>query len=184
MELKIVHRVNLLPADSAESCWAAAASMLYGGGRPLAARWPKSPPAEAASDPDSPDAPAVAVPPHLASGTLAQFAHEWALELLPPRQWGVADFAELLKAVPLWTGAYRPNGHAMVLTGLFGDGSPGGTYVTALDPLPESTGAVLRLPFSVWAHRYSLPTMHVLYRPARVSAPRPTPWEPARAEEE
>jgi hypothetical protein len=58
----------------------------------------------------------------------------------------------------------------MVLCGLFGDGSPAGTYVTALDPWPADTGTVHRLPYAVWAQRYSAQTMHMLHRLVRTTA--------------
>ena len=170
VEINITHRVRLLPAARVESCWAAAAEMLYDGARPHAAQWPKSTMAiEFGVDgPTLPPQP----PPHRAACTLSQFAREWGLEVLAPRDWNPARLAEALDPRPLWAGAYLPNGHAMVLCGLFGDGSPGGTYVTALDPWPADTGTAHRLRFAVWAQRYSLHTMHVLYRPARARAPR------------
>jgi Papain-like cysteine protease AvrRpt2 len=170
LEIKIAHRVELLAAGGFESCWAAAAAMLYGGGRPAGARQ---------TAPDSPshgDAGATAVvttPVHVAAGTLAHFARQWELTLLRPREWTPDGLSKLLERRPLWLGAYRPNGHAMVLAGMLGDGTAGGTHLTVLDPLPRDRGAVHCLPFSVWAARYSLASMHVLHRPIRERAADP-----------
>lgn len=169
MEINITHRVRLLPAARVESCWAAAAEMLYDGTRPRSAQWPKS---TMACEPGAEEQLSPPPPPHQAVCTLSQFAREWGLEVLPARHWTPADLAVVLTPRPLWAGAYLPNGHAMVLCGLFGDGSSGGTYVTALDPWPAESGTVHRLPYAVWAQRYSLHTMHVLYRPTRARVPR------------
>ena len=169
MEIKITHRVTPIPAARVESCWAAAAEMLYDGARPRAAQWPRS---TTASEPGADGKSSPPLPPHQSACTLPQFAREWGLEILPPQDWTPTRLAHALTPRPLWAGAYLPNGHAMVLCGLFGDGSPGGTYVTALDPWPADTGTVHRLPYAVWAQRYSLQTMHVLYRPAPAWTPR------------
>jgi hypothetical protein len=167
LEVKIAHPVELIPAKAAESCWAAAALALFGGTRPLGAR-AISPLASGDSNGDGPaDS---ATPLHVGPSTLAEFSQQWGLTLLRPRDWTVDALATLLERRPLWLGAYRPNGHAMVLAGMLGDGTPGGTHLTILDPLPPQTGAVHRLPFSVFAARYSLAAMHVLHRPVRQSA--------------
>jgi hypothetical protein len=177
VEINITHRVRLLPAARVESCWAAAAEMLYDGARPRAAQRPEP---VITNQPDVDDQTSPSAPPHQAACTLSQFAREWGLEVLPPQDWTVSRLADALRPRPLWAGAYLPNGHAMVITGLFGDGSPGGTYVTALDPWPAETGTVHRLPYAVWARRYSAQAMHMLYRPARVTTLRSAAFPFAR----
>ena len=160
MEINITHRVTPIPAARAESCWAAAALVLHNGARPRAA--------QVTAPMVTPDTGAVATAPHPAhvgAGTLAQFALEWGLERLTTNDWTAPGLARILAPRPLWAGAYLPNGHAMVLTGLFGDGSPGGTHVTIFDPLPAGAGSMYKLPFSVWATRYPLRTMQLLFRP-------------------
>ena len=165
MEIKIDHPVQLIPAARAESCWAAAASMLYGGGRPLAASHARES-AERIGD-------TLASALHAGPSTLAQFALQWELVTVHPHAWTLHALADLLARRPLWAGAYRPNGHAMVLSGMLGDGSDGGTFLTVLDPWPPATGAVHHLPFSVWQTRYSLPSMYVLHRPMLPPPPDP-----------
>lgn len=168
VEINIVHRVTPIPAVRAESCWAAAALVLHNGARPRAA--------QGTAPTDTPDTGAVATaahPAHVGAGTLAQFALEWGLERVPSDDWTAPELARIMASRPLWAGAYLPNGHAMVLAGLFGDGSPGGTHVTICDPLPADVGSVYKLPFSVWATRYPLRTMQLLFRPP-LSGQRPS----------
>jgi hypothetical protein len=102
---------------------------------------------------------------HIAASSLPAFAYEWGLQLLRPQRWTVQGLAQLLAHRPVWAGAYRPNGHAMVLAGMLGDGSDAGTFLTVLDPWPPETGSIDRLPFSVWAGRYSAGSMYILHRP-------------------
>jgi hypothetical protein len=157
LEIKIEHLLDLVPAARAESCWAAAASMLYGGGRPLAAAYARESGRQTGED--------SAAVLHTGPATLPQFALQWELTVLRPRPWTLDALTDLLSRRPLWAGAYRPNGHAMVVTGMLGNGTPGGTFITVLDPLPPDTGKVHNLQFSVWQTRFSLPSMYILHRP-------------------
>ena len=55
--------------------------------------------------------------------------------LAPPQSYTIEGWRELLEQNgPLWLGVAVPSGHAVVITGLSGDGTPEGTIVRYDDP--------------------------------------------------
>ena len=134
------NEVPLVPQTTGMSCWAAAAAMLVG--------WRES----LAVDPDE-----------LARGAgrwhefqrglhpvdVAALAAEWGL-VMEQRDdiWEVDQFRALLEQQgPLWVGEASPGLHAIVVTGLFGDGTPDGTRARINDPWPVG-GRALHAPSS------------------------------------
>ena len=147
--------VQLVPQPTSMSCWAAAAAMVVG--------W---------RDRVSVDPAAVAS----GSGFWSEYTsglwprdHDdmgraWGLVVEPPQSYSVDGLRALIERNgPLWIGLLMPSGshgfpdaygHAVVVTGLYGDGTPGGTKLRILDPLPEGTGSRYELSLAEFARRY------------------------------
>ena len=127
------NEVPLVAQTTGMSCWAAAAAMLIGWRERLAV------------DPDE-----------VARGAgrwgefknglhpedVAAFADRWGLVAEHGDDvWAVDRFRALLETFgPLWVGEASPGLHAIVVTGLHGDGTPAGTQVRVNDPWPVGGG--------------------------------------------
>lgn len=127
------NQVPLVAQTTGMSCWAAAAAMLVGWRERLVV------------DPDD-----------VARGAgrwrefrnglhpvdVAALADRWRLAMEQGDDvWEVARFRDLLEAHgPLWVGEASPGLHAIVVTGLYGDGTPEGTRVRVNDPWPVGVG--------------------------------------------
>lgn len=133
------NEVPLVPQLTGMSCWAAAAAMIVG--------WRDSVPVE---------------PEEVArgSGTWASYrdgldpadvpslAAAWGLHLETPREITLEGLRRMLEEQgPLWAGEASPGLHSVVLTGIYGDGTPDGTFVRINDPWPEGRGARYRRSF-------------------------------------
>jgi hypothetical protein len=125
--------VELVPQLNAFSCWAAAAAMVVG--------W---------RDKISID------PSQIAAGTgqwaayarglrpenHRDLADAWRLEMDPPQCYSVEAFRHLIETKgPLWVGVAVPSGHAVTVIGMYGDGTPDGTFVRFHDPWPPGAGS-------------------------------------------
>jgi hypothetical protein len=136
--IDVRHDVQLVPQQTGYSCWAAGAAMLVS--------W---------RDKVSVDPSEIA----RANGYWAQYAaglhpedvgmfRTWRLTPEPAQSYTVAGFADLLrKHGPLWVASAEPGPHIRVVTGIVGDGSPGGTLVYISDPWEQGMAA-FRLPNS------------------------------------
>ena len=126
------HEVQLVPQLTGFSCWAAGAAMLVS--------W---------RDRISIDPSEIA----RANGYWAQYAaglhpedvgmfNTWRLKPEPAQSYTVGGFAELLRRHgPLWVASAEPGPHIRVVTGMVGDGTPGGTLVHVNDPWEQGMTA-------------------------------------------
>ncbi len=127
------NEVPLVPQTTGMSCWAAAAAMLVGWRERLAV------------DPGE-----VAIGAGrwrefrngLHPVDVAQLAAHWRLTVLDEDV--MEDVDRLRRALetygPLWVGEASPGLHSIVITGIAGDGTRGGTAVRVNDPWPVGTG--------------------------------------------
>jgi hypothetical protein len=120
--------VQLVPQPSNYSCWAAAAAMVVG--------WRDS----MSLSPES-----VAAICHRTTATgldpaqVGQFAQEIGLIAEPPACYPADSIRQMLTSYgPLWIGADVPGLHAIVVTGMYSDGS--NTYVRISDPWDRAAG--------------------------------------------
>jgi hypothetical protein len=126
------NEVPMVPQLTGMSCWAAAAAMIVG--------WRDR---------------VVVSPEEVASGSGRWGAYEdgllpadvdtlartWGLSVEPARDWNVESLRERLEEVgPLWLGEASPGLHSIVVTGIYGDGSPDRTFVRINDPWPVGRG--------------------------------------------
>jgi hypothetical protein len=121
--------VELIPQPTNDSCWAAAAAMVAG--------W----------------AGLVSMPaPPLHPEDYPQVADRFELAMQPPQSYGIDGFRRMLEdRGPIWVAAVQPfpggpSYHAVVVTGMYGDGNPDGsdTWLRVNDPwdrLPGSPGS-------------------------------------------
>ena len=127
------NEVPLVAQTTGMSCWAAAAAMLIGWRERLvvdpdevargAGRWSE-------------------FKNGLHPEDVAAFADRWGLVAEHHDDvWEVDRFRQLLETFgPLWVGEASPGLHAIVVTGLHGDGTPEGTHVRVNDPWPVGAG--------------------------------------------
>lgn len=125
--------VELVAQPTGVSCWAAAAAMVVG--------WRD----QICITPDT-IASLFGANTHQALYPRDHKALADALGLVaePPQSYLVAAFRRMLEAKgPLWVGIRTDDGwnHAVVVTGLYGDGSPDGTFVRVNDPWGRAPGA-------------------------------------------
>jgi hypothetical protein len=143
-EFDIWYEVPLVEQLTGMSCWAAAAAMLVG--------WRDCVCIEAAD---------------VARGTgrwesyrdglepsdVDTLARAWGLQIEPIRTYRVADLRELLARYgPLWVGEASPGLHVVVIAGMYGDGTPDGTFVRIADPWPVGRGDRYTVTFAAFAH--------------------------------
>jgi uncharacterized protein YycO len=111
--------VQLVPQFSGDSCWAAAASMVVG--------WRDRVSIDPAQIPRPAD--------------ITGLAQAFDLEGEPGQCYTVDGFADLLtRKGPLWVAALVPGFHAIVVTGVQGDGDPDTTLVYVSDPWEREPG--------------------------------------------
>ena len=86
----------------------------------------------------------------------AALADAWGLVKEPPQSYTIEGWRQLIEQNgPLWLGVAVPSGHAVVVTGLSGDGTPEGTAVRYHDPWPPGTGAKHQTkPFAQFIQEY------------------------------
>ena len=129
------HDVQLVPQPTTRTCWAAAAAMVVGWRDRLSI------------DPDEVVRGSAGLWSKMTGGGLPprnrdELAAVWGLATEPPRDYTVDGFADLLRRCgPLWIGVADPDGHAVVVTGISGDGGADTTSIHYHDPWPAGTGA-------------------------------------------
>lgn len=112
--------VQLVAQTTGDNCWAAAASMVVG--------WRDRMSIDPALLPRPADIPAL--------------ARAFDLEIEPAQSYTVDGFADLLtRKGPLWVAALVPGFHAIVVTGIQGDGDPDTTLVYVSDPWERDPGS-------------------------------------------
>jgi hypothetical protein len=125
--------VQLVPQLSNMSCWAAAASMVVGWRDQMSID-----PSEIARGAGQ----WAAYQNGLNPSDVPSLAAAWALVMEPPQSYTIEGFRQMIERNgPLWVGASVPGLHAIVVTGVWGDGSPDGTYVRIKDPWGRAPGS-------------------------------------------
>jgi hypothetical protein len=72
----------------------------------------------------------------------------------PPRRYTLAELRDLLERYgPLWAGEASPGLHVVVIAGMYGDGTPDGTFVRIADPWPIGRGERYSISFRELARR-------------------------------
>lgn len=125
--------VEVVPQTNDFTCWAAAAAMLVGWRDRISID-----PAQIAAG----AGPWAKYTAGLRLTDIARFADAWVLEAEHPQSYSIDSFRELVESRgPLWVAALVPGLHAIVVTGIYGNGSPDGTYVRINDPWGRMSGS-------------------------------------------
>jgi N-acetyl-anhydromuramyl-L-alanine amidase AmpD len=125
--------VELVPQMTGMSCWAAAAAMVVGWRDRISID-----PSEIARGAGQWQAYADGLNP----ANVPSLARAWRLKMEPPQSYSIDGFRQMLETKgPLWVGAVVPGLHAIVATGVYGDGTPDGTYVRINDPWGRAPGS-------------------------------------------
>jgi hypothetical protein len=124
--------VELINQPTDVTCWAASAEMVVG----WRDRISLDPGAIIAGS-----GPWAAYNKGLAPANVADLASAWNLTQESPQSYTVDGLRELLQAKgPLWVGAAVPGLHAIVITGLYSDGTIDNTFVRINDPWDRDPG--------------------------------------------
>ncbi|MEQ1868665.1 MAG: papain-like cysteine protease family protein [Vicinamibacterales bacterium] len=121
--IDIRYDVQLVPQQTGMSCWAAGTAMIAG--------W---------RDRTSIDPKAVADRVQYnyekgLFGTDREVFNAWGLVAEPLQSYSVEGYRQMLERYgPLWVSSAVPSTHIRVITGIDGDGTPGGTYLYINDP--------------------------------------------------
>lgn len=146
----IWHEVPLIAQETGMNCWAAAAAMIVG--------WRDQINCETNNIVEkmlNKQANNIGLFPQDVQ-TLAQV---WGLLIEPPQTYIVDSLKELLLAHgPLWFGQANPGLHVIVITGMYGNGTPDKTYVRINDPWPIGRGERYSITFSELMQRFTAAT--------------------------
>lgn len=147
MNINITHRVTLYPQPTNMTCWSAAATMLFGD-RCVGAGGAATGPAGGLE---------------ASYSNIQTFAMAHGLRMHAPQSWTTKGLAELLHNGPLWVGGMVPSGHAYVIGGMRGDGTPGKTIITIYDPWPPNMGRIRRVSYGSWMQAHPKATTYILH---------------------
>ncbi|MGB0065366.1 MAG: papain-like cysteine protease family protein [Terracidiphilus sp.] len=124
--------VELINQPTGMSCWAASAAMVVGWRDKVSLD-----PAAIASGAGQ----WAAFTNGLNPADIPTLATAWGLAQEPGQCYNANGLLQLLQTYgPLWVGAEVPGLHAIVVTGIYGDGTPDGTYVRINDPWDRDPG--------------------------------------------
>ena len=126
------NEVPLVPQTTGMSCWAAAAAMIVGWRDRVAVD-----PRDVAEGVGRWEAYREGLDPN----DVHALARTWGLVIQPQERLTIEALRETLEEYgPLWVGEASPGLHSIVVTGVRGDGTPGGTFVRINDPWPVGRG--------------------------------------------
>jgi len=148
-KIDVRHPVTLFGQPTGMTCWSAAATMLFGDRSigPGDARLGPSGGLVASAE------------------NVQEFARAHDLAYHAPQSWSVDGLATTLEQNgPLWVAGYVPSGHAYVVGGMKGDGTPAGTKLTIHDPWPPGRGKTYDVNYADWMQRNPEGTTYVLHR--------------------
>lgn len=159
----ILHRVQMIPQWTADTCWSAATAMLLGR-RMTMSSGGVSAEGGLLNDADLDD-----------PVNVRKFAQFHGLKMLPPRSWQPDGLASLLRGRgpiminTLWEpkdyhAGKGSSGHMRVIAGIRGDGTPGGTTIRLYDPSPVGRGWIASLVYGVFMRKVPLATYQVFHR--------------------
>lgn len=124
--------VELINQPTGMSCWAASAAMVVGWRDKVSLD-----PAAIASGAGQ----WAAYTNGLNPADIPTLATAWGLTQEPGQCYSADGLRQLVQTYgPLWVGAAVPGLHAIVVTGMYGDGTPDGTYVRINDPWDRDPG--------------------------------------------
>jgi hypothetical protein len=122
----------LVPQATGMSCWAASAAMVVAWRDRMSVD-----PQQIASGAGEWAAYANGLNP----ADVPTLAQAWNLTTEPPQSYTVDALRQMIQdSGPLWVGAKVPGLHVIVVTGLYGDGTPDGTFVRINDPWGRDPG--------------------------------------------
>jgi N-acetyl-anhydromuramyl-L-alanine amidase AmpD len=138
--------VQLVPQPTGMSCWAAAASMVVGWRDQVSID-----PAEIARGAGRWEAYKNGLNP----ADVPTLANAWGLSMEPPQSYTIEAFRQMIAYNgPLWVAESAPGLHAIVVHGIYGDGTPEGTYVRIKDPWEPNVGSEYTLSFQQFVQQY------------------------------
>lgn len=150
--------VPLIAQPTGMSCWAASAAMLVS--------WREQMSRVDAAEVARGAGVWAAYKDGLNPASVGAVATAWGLTAEAPQCYTVEGLRQLLETRgPLWIGAAVPSLHVVVVSGIFGDGTPDGTRVHVVDPWPVGQGAeedwTFRRLMSVYEAAASVPSVNI-----------------------
>jgi hypothetical protein len=145
----IQHPVKLFPQPTNMTCWSAATTMLFGSKFSAG-------PATAQTKEDGGI--------YAREANIGTFARDWGLKVYWPQSWTVQGLVDVLRRGPVALVGAIPMGHVVVLAGIRGDGTQGGTQITLYNPAPTNIGKIETVNYSAFMTHFPLGTMYLLQR--------------------
>ena len=146
----IWHEVPLIAQETGMNCWAAAAAMIVG--------WRDQINCETNNIAEkmlNKQANSLGLFPR----DVHVLAQVWGLLIEPPQTYTVDSLKELLlKYGPLWVGQANPELHVIVITGMYGNGTPDKTFIRINDPWPIGRGERYSITFRELMQRFTAAT--------------------------
>ena len=142
---EIDHAVTLFPQPTGESCWSAAATMIFGDRSVGQGQAVLTGPASRTGVNQG------TIPHFIAADApnLQTFLTGAGLRYQAPRQWTIAELVGMLRRGPVWAAgnwqtATQAGGHAVTITAVWADQAMGngGTTFRVHDPWPPRVGAI------------------------------------------
>ena len=147
--ISVQYPIKLYGQPTAMTCWSAAATMLFGN------RFSAGPGKSALA----PGGGLKADP-----GNIQSFALSYNLRIYYPQCWAIGGLIDLLRHGPVALMGPIPSLHAVVIGGIEGDGTDGGTQLTIYDPWPPNIGRVYRITYKNLMNQFPMATMYLLQR--------------------
>ena len=95
---------------------------------------------------------------------IQSFARSYNLQLYYPQCWTVEGLVGLLKRGPVALMGPIPSLHAVVIGGIRGDGTDGGTDLTIYDPWPPNHGRIYNVNYRNFMIQFPTATMYLLQK--------------------
>lgn len=149
LTLDRLHRVQLYGQPTDMTCWSAAATMLLGTNMSVG-------PGQATLEPSG--------RLRVSFENVSTFARQLGLSMEAPQCYTVTGFYGLLARGPLWVAGMLPNGHVVVVAGMWGTGEADTTALLVYDPLQPGIGSIYPVIYGEWVRTFPAATMYVLHR--------------------
>jgi Papain-like cysteine protease AvrRpt2 len=95
---------------------------------------------------------------------IQSFALSYNLQLYYPQCWLISGLTDLLKRGPVALMGPIPSLHAIVIGGIEGDGTDGGTQLKIYDPWPPNVGRIYNISYKNLMNQFPMATMYLLQK--------------------
>jgi hypothetical protein len=147
--ISLQYPIKLYAQPTEMTCWSAATTMLFGSNFSAG-------PGKASLAPNG--------GLNSNASNIQMFALSYNLQLYYPQCWTIEGLTDLLRRGPIALMGPIPSLHAIVIGGIQGDGTDGGTQLTIYDPWPPNVGRVYNITYKSLMNHFPMATMYLLQK--------------------